>query len=722
MQTTKEEYIEQQTLKLLETSLSALLPFGALFLVLLGILDYLVTPENFPRFMVYRIIAATLGIGLYLVFRIKRVKTKRFLVATTFLSTITATAMVEAMILSFGGHQSIYYTGLIVVLIFILGFLPLSFRLSVYVNLVAYSVYLVPILLLDDIVNIRVFINNNIFFLSSIFGSLGWRYYNQKLIAQNLSLEYDLSQDKKQLEIYSFQLKGMVEERTKELHESEQWHRALFENAMDGVIVLDRNGIILNANDTACKMHGFPREALIGTHIKLLEDSDSREKSAERMRRILDGESIVFETRHNKKDGTQINLEISSKAITIGDELYIQSFYRDITEKKRLHEHLFQSQKMESIGVLAGGIAHDFNNVLTAILGHAGIIRKSTSLDERSTRSLGVIEDASRRAGRMISKLLGFARKSKFELVPLNLNDVVYDTVKLLEQVIDKRINLSVELDNRLPMIQGDVNQMEQIIMNFIVNARDAMPNGGRIVIKTRPRTVVKGSSDVPLYIPPGEYVEVSVSDTGTGMPEEIVQKIFEPFFTTKEQGKGTGLGLSMVYGAVREHRGYLAVQSTLGAGSVFTVYLPASCAGVQPETQEKEVARKGRETLLIVDDEEEILESMKEALETQGYKVFATSDSTIALDVYRKIYRETSLIITDIVMPRMDGKELIREIKQIAPNVKILALSGYTKYIAEMDQIKDIDGFLQKPFESYYLLSVVRRILDTKPKSAVPA
>jgi CheY-like chemotaxis protein len=271
-------------------------------------------------------------------------------------------------------------------------------------------------------------------------------------------------------------------------------------------------------------------------------------------------------------------------------------------------------------------------------------------------------------------------------------------------------------------MIQGDVNQMEQIIMNFVVNARDAMPSGGRITIKTRPRTVVKGSSDVPLYVPPGEYVELSVSDTGTGIPEEIVQKIFEPFFTTKEQGKGTGLGLSMVYGAVREHKGYLAVQSTPGVGSVFTVFLPASCAGVQPETKEDEVARKGRETLLIVDDEEDVLESMKEALETQGYKVFATSDSTVALDVYRKIHRETALVITDIVMPRMDGKELIQEIKKIAPAVKILALSGYTKYIAEMDQIKDIDGFLQKPFESYYLLSVVRRILDTKPKNPVPA
>ncbi len=716
----KSKYIEDEVLTLAYSLASLLLPIGAFVTLALGILDYFVTPDNFRKFLVYRFITAFLIAGIYLILRQK--KSNFLLNAATVATAFVISAMVELMILSFGGHESPYYAGMIVILVFMLGFLPISVKLTVIINCIVYSLYVLPIVLLDNITNVKIFVNNNIFLLAAISGGLGWRYVNQNLIIKNLSLQYDLEQQNKQLEVYSLQLKGMVEERTKELHESEQWHRSLFENATDGVIVLDRNGIILNANDTACKMHGFPREALIGTHIRLLEDESSREKTADRMRRILDGESIVFETRHNKRDGSQINLEISSKAIAIGDALFIQSFYRDITEKKRLHEHLFQSQKMESIGVLAGGIAHDFNNVLTAILGHAGIIRKSTSLDERSTRSLGVIEDASRRAGRMISKLLGFARKSKFELVPLNLNDVVYDTVKLLEQVIDKRISLSVELDNRLPMIQGDVNQMEQIIMNFVVNARDAMPNGGRIVIKTRPRTVVKGASDVPLYIPPGEYVEVSVSDTGTGIPEDIVHKIFEPFFTTKEQGKGTGLGLSMVYGAVREHQGYLSVQSSPGAGSVFTVYLPASCAGVQPEAREPEAARKGRETLLIVDDEEEVLESMKEALETQGYKVFATSDSGIALDVYRKIYLETALIITDIVMPRMDGKELIQEIKKIAPGVKILALSGYTKYIAEMDQIKDIDGFLQKPFESYYLLSVVRRILDTKPKNAIPA
>jgi signal transduction histidine kinase/CheY-like chemotaxis protein len=458
----------------------------------------------------------------------------------------------------------------------------------------------------------------------------------------------------------------------------------------------------------------------VGAHIKLLESETDKEQMLERMRQILAGESLVFETKHNKKDGTAIYLDVSSKAITVGDELLIQSFYRDITERKKLQEHLFQSQKMDSIGVLAGGIAHDFNNILTAILGHAEIIRKNSVLDVKSTNSLGVIEDASRRAGRMISRLLGFARKSKYEIVPLQLNDVVYDTLKLLERVIDKNIELTVELDSHLPPIQGDTNHIEQIVMNLIINARDAMPKGGRIVIKTSVVDVGQGMTDIPAYILPGEYVILSLSDTGIGIPEDVVNKIFEPFFTTKERGKGTGLGLSMVYGAVKEHKGYITVASETGAGTTFTIYLPASRTAALAREKELLTSVGGNETLLIVDDEKETLNAVQEALTSHGYKTFAISDSPSALNIFKKIPQEIALVITDIAMPHMDGKELIKQIKEIRPEIKILAMSGHTKYIADKDGIREIDGFLKKPFESPYLLSVVRRILDAKAKTAL--
>jgi PAS domain S-box-containing protein len=699
-----------------------LLLAGAGVTLLLSILDYLVTPENFSKFLIYRIVSALIQIILFFIFRLK--KTNVFQITVLFAGILIPASMIELMVLSFGGHQSVYYAGFILLFMFILGFVPVSFNVTLTMASMIYTIYLLPILIVGNITNVRIFINNSVFIIASAMTGLAWRYYNYTLLLKKLSLEYDLSKDKEQLEDYSHRLETMVDDRTKELHESEQWHRSLFENATDGIIVMDHRGIIVNANDRACEMHGFSRDALVGTHIKLLSGDSDRDNRSERLNRILNGESLVFEATNNKKDGTSISFEISSKAIKIGNEVFVQSFYRDITEKQKFQQHLLQSQKMESVGVLAGGIAHDFNNILTAILGHTDLIRRFSVLDEKAARSLNVIEDASRRAGRMISKLLGFARKSKFERTPINLNDVVYETIKLLEQVIDKSINLSVELDNRLPLIQGDINQMEQVIMNFIVNARDAMPKtGGRIVIRTQSRTVVKGTPDVPPYVPPGEYVQISVSDTGTGIPEEIVHKIFEPFFTTKEQGKGTGLGLSMVYGAIKDHEGYLSVQSTLGVGSVFTVYLPAAAATAVAGSKAVSLSQtSGKETLLIVDDEQDILDIMRDSLENQGYKVFATSDSNIAMDLYRRIFHEVALVISDIAMPGIDGKELIRQIKGVNPDVKILAISGYSRYVAGNDEIKEIDGFLQKPFESYYLLSVVRRILDTKSKKFMPA
>jgi len=715
----KEKYIQQKIQDITPSVGSQLLFYGALTFLLLSILDYFVTPENFGKFLVYRAVASSLLLFLRYILKLNH---NRLYQTTVIITGVLVTASaIELMILSFGGHQSTYYAGMIIALIFIFGFVPISTKATLLLAFTTYAIYVLPIIFLDKITNIRTFINNNTFLLSAIIIGLAWRYINYNLLVKNLSLEFDLSQDKEQLALYSQKLENLVAERTKELNKSEQWHRSLYENATDGILVLDKNGIILNANEKVCEMHGFSRDALIGAHIKLLEAETEKEKMTDRMRRILSGEAMVYETKHNRKDGSPIFVEASSKAITIDKEQFVQTFYRDITERKKLQEHLFQSQKMESIGVLAGGIAHDFNNILTAILGHIEIIRKNPVLDVKATNSLSVIEDASRRAGRMISKLLGFARKSKYELVPLNLNDVVYDTIKLLERVIDKQIEMRVELDNHLPVIQGDTNHIEQIVMNLIINARDAMPKGGKIVINTSVLDVKPDMWDVPQYIVPGQYVVLTISDTGIGIPESVRNKIFEPFFTTKERGKGTGLGLSMVYGAVKEHKGYITVASEVGVGSSFTIYLPAfTQAPAALPVPEATTALRGDETLLVVDDEVALLKSIQDALENHGYKTFAMNDSIDALAIFGKIPQEIALVITDIAMPNMDGKELIKKIKEIKPEIKILAMSGHTKYIADKDGIREIDGFLKKPFESHYMLSVVRRILDTKTRTSL--
>jgi PAS domain S-box-containing protein len=713
----KKEFLEQHITSQLQSWIRRGLPLAAVLFLFISAADYVVMPTHFKLFLMYRLAICVVLLLLTLLNELQKNINYQYTIISV--ATLASAVIVELMILSSGGHTSAYYAGINLVIIASLGLIPFNLFISVSVAAAVYAIYLVPIFVSDRITNVPLFLEHNIFIISTIVIALTWRILTHRTMINELSFKYDLEVQKKQLEVYSLQLKEMVDERTQDLLKSEQWHRSLVDNATDGIIVLDSDAIIVNVNDRACDMHGFSREVLIGTHVRLLEDGSRHAEIPDRMRRLLGGEALVYETVHHKKDGTPLYLEISSKAITIGEEQFIQSFYRDITEKKRMQEHLFQSQKMDSIGVLAGGIAHDFNNILTAIIGHAEIIRKS-NLEEKALRSLNVIEEASRRAGRMISKLLGFARKSSSEIVPFNANDVIFDTVKLLERVIDKKITVTVELDNRLPLIQGDVNQIEQVLMNLVVNARDAMPNGGKIVIKTTARELVRGMPDVPPYIPSGEFVIITVSDTGVGIPKEAQNKIFEPFFTTKERGKGTGLGLAMVYGVVKEHRGFVTVQSELYKGSNFTIYLPSAPRSAALEMGRRLPPISGNETILVVDDEEDILQAMQDSLSSNGYKVFAVSDPGSAISIFSKIADDIDLVITDIVMPRINGKELISQIKRIRPSVKVLAVSGYAKYVAPNDEIGEINGFLQKPFESYYLLSVVRRILDARPHELI--
>jgi CheY-like chemotaxis protein len=319
----------------------------------------------------------------------------------------------------------------------------------------------------------------------------------------------------------------------------------------------------------------------------------------------------------------------------------------------------------------------------------------------------------------MISKLLGFARKSTYEMLPLNINTVILDTVKLLERMLGADIKLNIDLSDRLPVIQGDINQLEQVMMNLLVNARDAMPTGGRIDIATRYREVTEGMTDVPHYVQPGHYAEITVSDTGPGIPDQVVQKIFEPFFTTKERGKGTGLGLSMAYGAVKEHGGYINVQSEIGRGSMFTIYLPVPGTAVSRPANAKDTPIKKKETILYVDDQEDSLRAVQEILEQQGYTMLSVSDPAQALALFKEKRREIALVITDMVMPEISGLELIKQISALDPKLKILAVSGNMNIIAGKDELRDVAGFLRKPFDSRTLLATVRRILDTTPNSS---
>ncbi|MEW6001905.1 MAG: ATP-binding protein, partial [Nitrospirota bacterium] len=308
--------------------------------------------------------------------------------------------------------------------------------------------------------------------------------------------------------------------------------------------------------------------------------------------------------------------------------------------------------------------------------------------------------------------------REKHDILPFNLHDVINDTAKLIEGVINKRIELRVDLGNIAPVVEGDPNQMEQVLMNLIVNARDAMPDGGIISVKTYLTEVRKGISDMPSYILPGRYIVLSISDTGHGIPKEIINRIFDPFFTTKERGKGTGLGLAMVYGIVKDYKGYITVQSEVGKGSTFDIYLPLSDKIIQEAIKKPALfsAKAEHGNILVVDDETEVLSFIRDVLEAHGYKVLFTNSPVSAIDIFKKGSEEIELVITDIIMPVMDGKELIRNLKAIKPDIKIIAVSGFSDEAIDKDSMM-IDEFIKKPFEGSVLLSTVSRLSSAKIK-----
>ncbi|GAB4489614.1 MAG: hypothetical protein OHK006_21480 [Thermodesulfovibrionales bacterium] len=705
-------HIEQSFRDLTRRMLAFLFIFGACIDVLLALLDYVVTPENFVRFLAYRLCTAALTMGLFFLLRYHRSAAyQNFLILCG--SVLTA-MMVELMILSFGGHTSPYYAGMIIIAVFIFGFLPISARMTALVSGSVLAVYILPLLVFDTITDTRVFINNVSFLTAAALGSILWRYYNQKLLTSKFSLEFELSRDKEQLAKYSTQLENLVEERTRELNQSEFMLRSLFENANEGIIITDAKGIVLDLNQKSCDIHGFDKAALVGTNIELLEADEGRQALPARRERILAGEALTYETQHYRRDGSRITLDVSAKAISVDGRTLIQSFYRDMTEKKRLQEQLFQSQKMESIGVLVGGIAHDFNNMLGAILGHAELLHDSDLLGEKERQRITIIESSARRATHLIARLLSFARQKTIEKQIVNVNSVIKDTIDLLERIIAKKnISVITELDYGIPPVEGDANQLEQVVMNLMVNAMDAMPGGGSITVRSSRQVLSSGAENVHPLLPPGKYTVLRIADTGTGIPEEIRQRIFDPFFTTKESGKGTGLGLSMVYGIVKEHRGIINVTSEVGKGSVFEIFLPASDHIMNDVQRILDGASAGSETVLVVDDEEYMLSFMKGVLEQRGYTVIGTENPVNALEIFRKSFRGIDLVITDIIMPLVNGREIASHFRDIKPEIRIIGVSGHDFGTLDPDR-REFDALLGKPFDGRSLLGAVRKLLDS--------
>ncbi len=713
---------EEHLLKLTQDWLGTVLIIGAILFPALQFMDYFVSPDTFIRFMAYRLIISGVFILLYYLNRRKRSKAYQYSIAS--IATALCAITIELAVLKSGGQSSTYYAAMIILAICGLGFVPISMPLAFILVGIVYGIYVVPILLTETITS-GVFVSNNAFLIASFVMGLLLRYNNQKLIVTELQLRAELSEDKRKLELASLSLKDQVAEKTGELTISEQKYRGLFDNATDGIAVLDRNGAITDVNRQFCALHGFARESILGAKYRLLRAGPFEGEPDERLTRMLQGESLLYEAEHYRNDGSRVQLEISAQAIEIGGVVHIQSFHRDITEKKQLQEQAIQSQKMESMGVLAGGIAHDFNNTLTAILGHTEVLRRRIRSDDFGLRRIKTIEDAAKRAGLMVSKLLSFARKESLELVPTDLNMVVMDTTELLGRTfIDRKITVKVETEPSIPAVSGDSIHLEQVITNLAMNAMDAMPGGGALMITTSVMEVGAQSSPIRPFLAPGKYVVLTVGDTGTGIAPEVRSRIFEPFFTTKPAGKGTGLGLAMVYGIVKSHQGEVRVRSELGVGTTFELYFPSLDRPAGLRNLEfagiplYEAA--GSECVLVVDDEQDILSYIKDTLDFHGYRTFATDSPVYAQELFHEMSDDFDLVITDMVMPLLNGAELSRQFKTIKRNIKVIGITGFSGGTLA-GKAGDLDALIKKPFDGAKLLRTVRSVLDKNRDDQVP-
>ena len=487
------------------------------------------------------------------------------------------------------------------------------------------------------------------------------------------------------------------------LRQSQATVRAIFENSVEGIVIFDDDGICLEANAAAGALINLPRKELIGSRL-----CDFCEKGFEevwvQLRASQSGRGQFWT---HLKDGSRRLVDYSFTANVLpGQHL---AMVRDITEQQDMEEQLRDSQKMEAVGRLAGGVAHDFNNILGIISGHAELLESSASSQVERSRAEKIMS-ATEKAASLTRQLLAFGRKQVMTLKLLDLSSVLEGISSMVDCLVGAEIQINIQAAKNVGLVRADQSQMEQVIMNLTANAREAMPEGGTLTI-TIDRYL---SSDQP-DLPPGEYIRLSISDTGAGISQEIQSRIFEPFFTTKKNG--SGLGLSTVYGIVKQSGGYITVHSEAQCGSTFSVYLPVINGSHPNPTPSESRSRShvpGHETILLVDNEEDLRNATCEYLESCGYRVLTAGDGKEAIEICNRYAGSISLLISDIVMPKLNGRGLVDHVRKTRPGTSILIISGYGADAVWRHGIAlDPSCFLQKPFTFQVLSAQIRSVLD---------
>jgi len=502
------------------------------------------------------------------------------------------------------------------------------------------------------------------------------------------------------------------------LQASEVQYRSMFESTPYPMWVFDlETHRVLAVNGAAIEHYGYSREEFLDLRIedlRLPEDVPALHRHLETMPSDYHAAGTW---RHRRKDGGLIDVETSGHEITFAGRRAEQVVINDVTERKRLEEQFRQAQKMEAVGRLAAGVAHDFNNLLTAILGTTDLMLEDLSPDDPDREGLHDIRSASERAAVLTRQLLTFSRQQVVSPQVLRLNDLVLELEKLLRRLLGEDVTIRVAVAPDCGGVKADPGQLEQVIVNLAVNARDAMPNGGRLTLETKN---VDLDADYPtdrITIPAGRYVMLAVTDSGTGMDPETKARIFEPFFTTKPVGKGTGLGLATVWGAVKQSGGYIWLYSEVGQGTSFKIYLPrVDAMEPQAAAEEAAVALDGSETVLVAEDEDAVRQIIEKALQARGYQVIVARGGSDALALAGRHNGQIDLLVTDVVMPDMNGRELSQRLTHVRPTLRTLYLSGYTDdAILHHGVLQEGVAFLQKPFSLGALARKVRDVIEAR-------
>ena len=514
------------------------------------------------------------------------------------------------------------------------------------------------------------------------------------------------------------------------LRRSEEKFRILFDQAADCILLLEITPegipVIRDANSATFRLLGYERDELIGQPVSLIDAAPDVSKAVgERRRDVISGATSMFEVSHRCKDGAIRDFECSVTEMQVASVTFAISVERDITarkqaeaERNRLEEQLRAAQKMEAIGGLAGGIAHDFNNLLSVILSFTGFAMDAVREGGPLRDDLLEVKKAGERAAVLTRQLLAFSRKQVLRAVPVNLNEIAAAVEKMLRRILGEDIDFVQVLAPDLGLTRADPGQIEQVIMNLVVNARDAMPEGGKLTIETGNVEVDEEYAARHVAVRPGSYVQLVVTDTGCGMDAKTKARLFEPFFTTKEKGKGTGLGLSTAYGIVKQSGGDIWVYSEPGGGTTFKIYLPRDRSAAQvTATKPPTVPRQstGTETILLVEDEEALRRVAERALAAAGYTVLTAAGGEAALQTSAQHAGEIHLLLTDVVMPQMSGKALAQQLCRARPPLKVLYMSGYTDdAIVHHGVLDPGTHFLGKPFTAADLTRKVREVLDS--------